>query len=68
MKVRFLKGIASIFGTFESGMVIDMPNEKIAASWLRNGIAEQVRGQGIPEKIAKAPAKNRGNKRAKLKK
>ena len=42
MRVRFLKGIASIFGTFEPDMVIDMPNEKIAASWVRNGIAEKV--------------------------
>jgi len=42
MKVRFIKGIASIFGTFGPGEVTDVPVEKIAESWCRNGIAVEV--------------------------
>lgn len=53
MRVRFLKGIASIYGTFEPGKEIDVPNEKVAASWLRNGIAEAVESEKpvVPETI-----------------
>ena len=71
MKVRFLKGIVSIFGTFEPGMVIDMPNKKIAASWLRNGIAEEVKGKGkgiTVKKITTAPEGTGGSKKAVTKK
>ena len=71
MKVRFLKGIASIFGTFEPGMVIDMPNKKIAASWLRNGIAEEVKGKGKGITVKPIPAVPTGansNKKAVIKK
>ncbi len=42
MKVILLKGIVSIFGTFGPGEVTDVPIEKIAESWCRSGIAEEV--------------------------
>jgi len=41
MRIRILKPIASIYGGFMPGTVVDIPNENIAASWCRAGIAMQ---------------------------
>ena len=71
MRVRFDKSIVSIYGTFEPGMVIDMPNPKITASWIRNGIAHEVKGKAKGRRyreIAPAPAKNRNPRKAKTNK
>lgn len=43
MRVRFLKPIVSVFGTFAPGMETTVDNEKITSSWLRNGIAKEVK-------------------------
>lgn len=67
MRVRFKKPVVSIFGTFEPGMVIDMPNPKIVASWLKNGIAGEVKGHAhgvVVRAIAPAPAKNKNSRAA----
>ena len=48
MRVRFLKPIVSIFGTFEPGMETDVSNPKITDSWLRNGIAKEVKKRAAP--------------------
>lgn len=44
MRVKFIQGIVSIFGTFEPGQVTDVPIDKVAESWIRNGIAKRVPG------------------------
>jgi len=62
MRFRFVKPIVSIFGTFEPGMVIDIPKSKITDSWLRNGIAHEVKGKAKGVKVRQtvpAPAKNK---------
>lgn len=75
MRIRFIKSIVSIFGTFEPGMAIDTSkagvSKKIVASWLRNGIAHEVKGHAhgvVNQKTAKAPAKNKNTRKVKGKK
>lgn len=55
MRVRFLKPIVSVFGTFEPGMEVVVSNEKITASWLRNGIAKEVKAK--PKRKSRAKPK-----------
>ena len=44
MRIRILKSIASIYGGFAPGMVVDVP-EPVAKSWCNAGIAEEASGQ-----------------------
>ncbi len=47
MRIRLLQSIASIFGGFGVGEVVDIPNKNIAASWIRTGIAEDAEGEEL---------------------
>ena len=62
MRLRFLKSIASIYGGFAPGMVADIPNEAIAQSWCKAGIAEETKAELsaearliIPQKRTRVP-------------
>lgn len=45
MRIKFLKSIASIYGGFAPGMVVDIPNEAVARSWCNAGIAKPDKGK-----------------------
>lgn len=45
MRIRILKSIASIYGGFAPGMVVDIPNEAVARSWCNAGIAKEASSQ-----------------------
>lgn len=45
MRIKMLKSIASIYGGFVPGMVVDIFNEAVAKSWCNAGIAEEASGQ-----------------------
>lgn len=44
MRIRILKSIASIYGGFAPGMVVDVP-EPVGKSWCNAGIAKEASGQ-----------------------
>lgn len=45
MRIKILKSIASIYGGFAPGMVVDIPNEAVVKSWCRAGIAEETKAE-----------------------
>ena len=47
MRIKMLKSIASIYGGFAPGMVVDIPNEAVAKSWCNAGIAKDATGQDL---------------------
>lgn len=63
MRVKILESIASIYGGFAPGMVVDIPNEAVVKSWCNAGIAEVTKAelsaearQIIPQKkVARLP-------------
>lgn len=45
MRIRILKSIASIYGGFAPGMVVDIPNAAVVRSWCNAGIAEETKAE-----------------------
>lgn len=54
MRIRFLKGVASVYGGFSAGTTADIP-DKVAQGWCEAGIAEEVKGEASKEKPSVIP-------------
>ncbi len=62
MRLRFLKAIASVYGSFNVNAVVDIPDETLAKYWIAAGAAEEHKGKEtakarriIPFKTPKIP-------------
>ena len=54
MRIKFLKGVASVYGGFSAGVTADIP-DKVAQGWCDAGIAEEVKGEASKEKPSVIP-------------